>query len=487
VSPRVSILLSRMYSPTAGPRGPMQLVVAAAMSLLCGYAVVNVNDWFVIAAVFGAAGFAVLGVARPAMFLGLLLLVRPLLDDLGAKHDVSGINAAGLLGLLIVFLTGVQVMSSDRQFRPRATAAFGMVLVISLLACLPAFLDYSGTIGGKPFAEFVRLAAIFGVYVLAAQLFTSPRRIQNLFAVVGLSGVVPAFMGIQELITGTAKASGLNISRISGPFTGPNPFGLYLALTALVLISLPRRALPLWVRLVALAPILVALVGTYSRAGWALFLIGFVPLVWQRKPAMVGLGLVAVLSLILFVPTIHDRVLPPPNAKDAPTGGGVTTPESYQFRLDNWRGLLGKWVDRPLTGYGLATTPYVNPRQGGAALSPTGATSGYDAHNSAIKLLVEGGVVMLVAWIALIAIIASRMRALSRREWPFRAQARSLFVIWVGTIVIGLGTDDPLAGTAFMYSLFALCGALEGAYYVFARRSANTVANASAPEQSISL
>ena len=225
----------------------------------------------------------------------------------------------------------------------------------------------------------------------------------------------------------------------------------------------PRRTLPVWVRAVALAPILTALVATYSRAGWALFLIGFLLLLWRRKPALMGLGLVVVLSLVFFVPTIHDRVLPPPNPKDAPLGGGVATPESYKWRLDNWRGLLGKWEERPLTGFGLETTGYVNPRR---LLDPTSVvdTTGFDAHNSVIKLLVEGGVVLLVAWIALIATVTSRFKALARRDWTFRPQARAVLFLWIGVIVIGLSTDDPLAATAVMYGLFALSGSLEGAY-----------------------
>jgi hypothetical protein len=213
---------------------------------------------------------------------------------------------------------------------------------------------------------------------------------------------------------------------------------------------------------VALTPMLIALVATYSRAGWALFLIGFVLLMWRLNPALMGFGLVVVLSLVLFVPTIHNRVLPPPDPKDAPLGGGVSTPESYQFRLNNWKGLLQKWEDRPLTGFGLQSTVYVNPKQF-RAVTPTDS-SGFDAHNSAIKLLVEGGVVLLFAWITLIATMTSRFRALSRIEWTFGPQARALLFVWIGVIVIGLTTDDPLAATALMYGLFALSGSLEGAY-----------------------
>jgi O-antigen ligase len=322
---------------------------------------------------------------------------------------------------------------------------------------------------------------MLAVYVMAAQLFATPRRLTTLFAIVGLSGVVPAIIGIKELVHGAPKADGLDISRISGPFTGPNSFGMFLALTALVLIGLPRKTLPMWVRLAAVTPILVALVATYSRAGWVLFLFGLAVLVWRRNPALIGAAAVTVGLLIAFVPSIHDRVLPPPNAKDSPIGGGVTTPESYQFRLNNWNSLLTKWSSRPLTGYGLQTTQYANPRR---VFDPTGTadTSGYDAHNSVVKILVEGGVVLLVVWVCLIATMTARLRNLARRDWAFTAQSRSVFVLWVSLILIGLTTDDPLAATATMCALFALSGAVEGTYDSLSRLPARSPENVSAPD-----
>jgi len=132
---------------------------------------------------------------------------------------------------------------------------------------------------------------------------------------------------------------------------------------------------------------------------------------------------------------------------------------------------MRKWQERPLTGFGLQSTDYVNPHR--VYHTPgTQDVGGFDAHNTAVKLLVEGGLVLLLAWIALIATMTSRLRALSRRDWAFKPQARAILFVWVGMIVIGLGTDDPLAATAMMYGLFALSGSLEGAYRRRPRRAA---------------
>jgi O-antigen ligase len=474
VSPRTSILPSWLLSPFGSARVPLQLLAATCASLLGAYAVVNEGDFRVVLGVVGVIAFAAVGLARPALFLGLLLLVRPLLDKIGQKH-VGGLNASGALGLFVVLTLAGVILTSKGSYKPHATGAFGIVLGLSALGLLPAYIYYSGTIGAKPVSELVRVAAMLGVYVLAAQLFDTPKKLTTLFTIVALSGVVPAILGIIEW-THQGKAGGLDIVRIGGPFDGPNPFGMFLASTALVMIGLPRRVLPSWVRFVSLGLMLAALVGTYSRAGWALFLVGFMLLMWRRKPWAVGLGVVAVVSLIMLVPTIHDRVLPP----NKTTGSGVATPESFQFRLNNWSTLLKKWENRPVTGYGIDTTSTVNPRK--TYDQNTGSFGGgFAAHNSVVKLLVEGGVVLLVAWLALIAIVTKRTRTLSRRRWPFQWQARTVFVLWVASIVVGLSTDDPLAASAMIYGVFALTGALEGTYERLPRTAETAPASASAP------
>jgi O-antigen ligase len=470
-----------LFFSRTGPHAATQVAIALAASLAAAYSIIAIDDPVLTLGLFGVAVLAVAGFAMPTVFLVLFLLTRPMLDKLGGVH-VLGLNPAGALGLLLVAVMVARIITSETQYRPKATGAFAIVLLLSAFACVPAFVDFGGKVGTKPVSEIVRLSAMLAVYVLAAQLISTPKALNRLFVGVGLSGFVPAVWGCIEW-THAPNASGLTIARIGGPFDGPNPFGVYLALTALVLIALPRTALPMWVRLGALAPMLVALVGTYSRGGWALFIIGFALIMWRRNPGAVALGAAVLVVLIGAVPSIHDRVLPPANPSTAPVGGGgVATPESFEFRLGNWNALLGKWAERPVTGYGLATVPAVNPRQ----LRLEGEKpTGYDAHNSAVKLLVEGGVVLLVAWIALIAILLTRTRQLSRRDWPFSGQARALFSIWIGVIVIGLGTDDPLAATAMMYALLALTGAVEGTFARWPRRPPGQPATADAPTGTI--
>jgi len=322
---------------------------------------------------------------------------------------------------------------------PRASTQFGLVLLIAAVAVPLAFIDFGGDVSGKPAAEFVRLAAMLAVFALAANLFATPGRVRAVFALVGLGGVIPASIGIGQWIGGVAPVAGLNVSRIGGTFNGPNPFGMYLAVCALILLAAPRRTIPVWVKIPAIEIMLVALVGTYSRAGWALFLVGFALIEWRRRKGAVLAAAVVVVGIVLLVPSVHHRILPTSSSESS----SVTTPESYVWRLGNWNGLIDEWAKRPVYGYGLATTAFVNPRK----LSNGNGHKGYEAHNGVLNLLVEGGVLLLVAVVALVVAIMRSLRSMGRARWYLSRSAQALTSIWTAIVVIAFLTDDPLAST----------------------------------------
>lgn len=437
---------------------PAQLALVVAASVVTAYLLVRTGDWRIVFGLFALAGFVGLGLLRPAAFLSLFLLLRPLLDS-ASESRVGPVNASGVGGLVVVAVLGALVLTSGRFHRPAATVPFAVVLVLSALACVPAFANFGAEIGARPVGELARLTALFAVYLLAANLMLSTERVKTLFVVFGLAGVVPAIIGVNELIQGGEAAPGLEVHRIAGSFAGPLAFGVYLAVAALVLVGLPRRTLPVWVRAPSLALILVALVGTYGRGGWALFVIGFVLLGWRERRGLVVAGAVAITALVLLVPPVHDRILPP---KEGPTATGRTvTPESYHFRVDTWAVLLEKWAESPVVGYGLDTTALANPRR---VPTTTGESAGYDAHNSVVKLLVEGGVPLLAAYLALLIVIFRKLGRMARSQWSGRRLAQVMLSLWTATLVIGLATYDPLAATATMYGLLGLTGALEGSF-----------------------
>jgi putative inorganic carbon (HCO3(-)) transporter len=413
-------------------------------------------------AAVGAVAMLVFGLAQPALFVVVFLFARPLLDDYSDNSAGAGLNIGGGLGALVVVVAiGYALSTKKRLVTPRASYAALIVLLLTVAFSGWAFLNYHSAIGVRPVSEIVRLCALFSVYFLAVNLFGSLRGARRIVLIAALSAVLPAIAGVLQWIGGAPIKENVDLGRISGPFVGPNAFGDYLAFGAIVLIALPRDWVSRTVRLAGIAVMAGALVGTYSRVGYILFLGGVLALGWRvhRLAAMsVVLGAVAV---VLTVPTVHDRVLP----KESPTSSQEQTYESFSWRLDNWRGLLRQWKRSPVAGYGIETVPFVNPRVttvNGHAASRFGG--GFDAHNLAVKTLVEGGPLLLLAWAALIATFIGISLRLARDHWPLRNLGFAFSVLWVLIAIISVSTGEPTGESALMFSLLAGTGALEGAH-----------------------
>jgi O-antigen ligase len=444
--------LRERLAPTA------QVGTALVASAIAGFAVVATGSWSLTLGGVGVAALVALGFLRPALFLMLFLLVRPLLDDLpqASLGLPPPLTVAGGIGVVLVAFTVVLMTTSPNVFRSPLVVAFGLVALLSAAGAYVAVLEVGPSVGLRGISETLRLAALCGVYLLAANVLSSPRRIRQLFVVVALSGVIPAAIGVNELLTGV-EVDSKGLARISGPFVGPNPLGMYCALTALTLIALPRRWLPAWVRLAALAPILVALVATYSRVGWIVLLLGLLLLEWRRRRRYVLGGIALVAAVVVAFPSVQHRLFP----TSEPGSDSPGTYQSYTGRIGIWRGLLDKFAERPLIGHGTETTIYVNPRR--TTRKRLLKEGGFEAHNTVVRVLVEGGLVLLAAYVIFMLCVFRTVHRLARDRWDFQPLAKLVAVVWLVFTVVALGTDDPFQATAWMFALFAMTAAVEGA------------------------
>jgi O-antigen ligase len=447
--------------------GAAQIGWTVAAAVVLGY-VLGASD-VVLApfAVIGAVSLLAFGLTAPAVFVSIFLLVRPMLDDFGnGGGSSSGLNPAGLLGVLLIVVAVAYALTQKKLNAPRATYALVILFLLALVFGGLAFLNYRGAIGLRPVSELVRLLALFAMYFLAVNLFKTVPSAKRLIVIVGLSAVLPAIDGIVQWIGGAPVKQNVDLGRISGPFVGPNPFGDFLALGALVLIALPKGWIPRWARLAGIAMMVGALIGTYSRVGYILFLGGVLVLGWRvQRGAAIAVVLGAII-VVLTVPTVHDRVLP----KASPTSSQEQTYESFSWRIQNWKGLLQQWERAPMSGYGIETVPFVNPRvltDGNGNTSRFGG--GFDAHNLVVKSLVEGGPLLLLAWAAvLISLITISVR-LARDDWPLKQIGFLMVVVWSLIVVISCSTGEPTGESALMFALLAITGALEGAHRTWRR------------------
>src|SRR5207253_1366001 len=160
---------------------------------------------------------------------------------------------------------------------------------------------------------------------LAANLFATVSRARLMFQLIALSAIVPAVVGLIQWIQGPPYIAELGLRRISSTLGGgPNTIAAYLAPCALVLVAFPNL-LPRWLRLPALAVILATLVGTYSREGWLIFLLGVVIIGWRSRRGAAIAALLGAAAITFTVPAVHNRVFPHKVAKNFGTSAPNAT------------------------------------------------------------------------------------------------------------------------------------------------------------------
>jgi hypothetical protein len=81
-----------------------------------------------------------------------------------------------------------------------------------------------------------------------------------------------------------------------------------------------------------------------------------------------------------------------------------------------------------------------------------------------IRPLVEGGPLLLAAWIALFWVLIAGLRRLTRAESDLRPYARVLLFLWIAMAIAGVASSDMVGGTALMFALLALTGAVGAAF-----------------------
>lgn len=413
----------------------------------------------------GVAAFLlfVLFLQRPDLGLLAILLARASSDALltsGHGVEITGnvlsravLNPnTGLIAVLV--LGGVLFMLSRRL--PLIGLPGGRLLVmllavgaIGLLRAESKFFSIS---------EWLRVAAAPVTYSLAAYLLSSRRRTQRTVDVLALSFVVPALVGLDQLITGhTRYVLGPEIRRIYGTFVHPNPFGLYLVVILSVFICqalVHSGARRMWaLAIVAVSSVL--LLATYARFAWAgavIVLLAIGALRWRPLLALV-VGLVVGAAM---VPSVGVRLADP-------FGGG-----SFADHVLLWRLALGQWVDATYDPTSSVATA-MNRLGGlgpGAVEVITAPLRGVPtaAHDDYIRMLVEYGVIGLAAFLALTVVLI----VAAYRAWrvapagPPKAVALSFLALTLAYPVMSL-TSNVFATTQNQVYFWTLAGVTIGA------------------------
>lgn len=213
-----------------------------------------------------------------------------------------------------------------------------------------------------------------------------------------------------------------HIGRLLSTWFDPNFLAGYLAalisLTLSVALVRGRRGLWWWM---ATAVMTLAIVLTYSRSGYVALAIGVGLVTMIRSRALLYLGLLGLVTTILFIPRVQERVI-----------GIRSIDETAQLRIVSWQNALGIIGDHPVfgVGYNLYREAQL---QAGILKDPT-AHSATGSDSSLLLVMATTGAVGLVAFVWL-------LLALAREAWR-TAFLKELSPEWRA---VGLGTMASFA------------------------------------------
>jgi O-antigen ligase len=365
-------------------------------ALVWGTLVVSTIALYVIALVrrepgllFAAAGAALLQLTFAwRLEAGVLLIVaaRPMLD-IWSDHTVASIggsdlNAASVLGMLVIAIGTPYVI--ERWAEVRRAPALKPFIAFALIAAVGIAVAPDK---GVAATEWLRMSSILMTYALAYLAASSSRTaVYRLVGAVALSAAAPIAVGLWQWSQDSGRVIG-GLHRVTGTFLHPDPYGIYLALViAAILPLLFRRPALAVAGSLAMLPLAAVLIASSTRTGWVMVLLAVLAVGMLRHRVLLVVTPLALMVLVLAVPSLTARFDDITNPKETSYGPG----SSLHSRIGFWRDNLPKARQQPLTGLGLGAIVYQSEDSS-------------HVHSDFVRSLVETGVFGFAAYLWLLA------------------------------------------------------------------------------------
>lgn len=355
--------------------------------------VLSEKPLYLMALPFGVLFFAFM-VIKPKWFLIMMIVSRPLLDNLLnlTKSNVGegqGVGLGAVLNLAIIVLA-VFLAFHYAAFprRNKVVLCWYIFLFLMLVA-----------VGYSPFRMgalrlYFNYLSYFAMFIIPFLIIKNKDDFQYWIKIFAWSFVLPVFFANIDLIHGGRQYEDAG-KRIAGTFTHPNVLAFYLVLGLTfyfyVLKSgyLKFRPKILMIIKVLMFNMVVLLIATKTRNAWIACLAGF-SIYGFLKDRKLLLVLFLLLPLGLLVPSVKERVLTVVSDKQVIDYKGIN---SMEWRLRMWQSSLPLIEQRPLEGYGLTSFRPMSEQ-----FSTVGANG---AHSVYIELLFETGIFGLLSFISL--------------------------------------------------------------------------------------
>ena len=406
----------------------------------------------VLAALAGIAVGAVMMLYKPligaavpfAVFGALLVLWKPIVGVYAAVF-IAPIVPTMLLAACCIWTGFSLVIASwtDRSFKWRVEGVGMGIILLLLILLISSLLSFAMVGSLKVWLMYLVLA---GFYFVIINTIETREQLYGLLRVFVISAALVALYGVCQYLFGWTTTNAWideemfedETMRVFSTLGNPNVLGefLLLALPVSVVFMLKdawKHASKYIYTLIFLL-LFLCLILTQSRGCWIGFMISAVIFVTFYEGRWWSLIPLVVLLLPLFVPdTIVDRF----------TSVGDMEDSSTSYRVYIWLATLGMLKTYWIGGIGMGEAAFheVYPFYSyNAIIAP-------HSHNTFLQMTVEGGIVALMAFIALNAIFLKKMHGVYRLKDKKSLDSTT-------ALALGAGIVGFLAQSMFDYTFY---------------------------------
>lgn len=419
-------------------------------------------------ALFG--GGALVGVAlvaialrRFTVFLVLVLLIRPLLDQVKFSNQTSLFELTS--GLSLLFLAAASLwLVAQRESGVRAPSS-GIWLVVMAMVLFTLLSTLTSLHHSASLTEFIKLGSWFVMFLVVRRMAQTEQNLRTILAAVAGAAVIPLLCAYYELITpgnGTFWEVRHGLHRLTSTFDLGNNFGRFLMLfliTGFALAGAWRIPPTRWSRVatrLALLAIPVPLYFTYTRAAFIGVGVGVLVVLILQDRRVAAMLLVGVALLAFLLPASRTAIQNAARPEQT-----EYTNDSVAWRFEYWQQVLDLTRGHELLGIGPGSTNLET-------------LQGKEPHNEYLRALVENGVIGLLSFLALLLTIFLGAVRVARDQLltPLRRACGAAAAGTLAAIAAAGVASNIFDSISFMWYVAVLVGIVDASIIRFTSRPA---------------
>jgi O-antigen ligase len=400
------------------------------------------------------------------LFLGVLLFIRVMTDDLSApdsRHSGS-INLSAAIAVLFILAASVLLL----QRRRGVVQAVATTLWLCVWTGVAVHTRGAST---ETLREGVREGSVVALAVIVYNCRDS-MTVPIATRLIQLVSIFPAVLALYQLAAHTGMDVAGNL-RSNGTFAQPNSAAMFLAIVTTV--SLWRYIASGRHRVDGLLTCLFAgaFIATFSIDGLATLVAMLIALgtlqLGSRREKAAPCALAIVLVLVFFATPLGSSRIAKESSTSLASAERGEANSTLAWRLHKWKTLLPEWERAPVFGQGLGTTttvegPYTNEYIGALP------------HNEYLRYLVETGIIGLALVLGGLALLVSRLIRLRRTSGASDAATRSaaaLAIAIVAGCLVNSLADNTFLNSPTCYAATLIVVAALGSVRITTERSLN--------------